>query len=111
MSALAGGHRQYKHPRKRGRVTVSGHPSDEVHPRTLQSVLTKSMRYAVVIESGSQNFSAYVPDLPGCIATGKTLDEVLANIRGATEFHLEGLRADGLPIPEPTTRWEYIEAS
>ena len=56
------------------------------------------MRYAVVIESGPENFSAYVPDLPGCIATGKTLDEVLANIRGATEFHLEGLHADGLPI-------------
>jgi len=69
------------------------------------------MRYAVVIESGPENFSAYVPDLPGCIATGKTLDEVLANIRGATEFHLEGLRADGLPIPEPTTRCGYIEAS
>jgi predicted RNase H-like HicB family nuclease len=58
------------------------------------------MRYAVVIESGPENFSAYVPDLPGCIATGKTLDEVLANIRGATEFHLEGLHADGLPIPD-----------
>jgi predicted RNase H-like HicB family nuclease len=69
------------------------------------------MRYAVVIESGPENFSAYVPDLPGCIATGKTLDEVLTNIRGATEFHLEALRADGLPIPEPTTRCEYIEAS
>jgi predicted RNase H-like HicB family nuclease len=69
------------------------------------------MRYAVVIESGPENFSAYVPDLPGCIATGKTLDEVLINIRGATEFHLEGLRADGLPIPKPTTHCEYIEAS
>ena len=69
------------------------------------------MRYAVVIESGPENFSAYVPDLPGCIAKGKTLDEVLDNIRGATEVHLEGLRADGLSIPQPTTRCEYIEAS
>jgi predicted RNase H-like HicB family nuclease len=53
-----------------------------------------------VIESGPENFSAYVPNLPGCIATGKTLEEVLTNIRGAIEFHLEGLRADGLPIPD-----------
>ena len=68
------------------------------------------MRYAVVIESGRGNFSAYVPDLPGCIATGQTLDEVLSNIRTAAEFHLEGMRQDGLPIPEPTTRCEYIEA-
>jgi predicted RNase H-like HicB family nuclease len=68
------------------------------------------MRYAVVIESGPGNFSAYVPDLPGCIATGKTLEEVLNNIRAAAEFHLEGMRQDGLPIPEPTTRCEYIEA-
>jgi predicted RNase H-like HicB family nuclease len=70
----------------------------------------KRMRYAVVIESGPENFSAYVPDLPGCIATGTTLEEVLTNIRGATKFHLEGLRADGLPIPQPITRCEYIEA-
>jgi predicted RNase H-like HicB family nuclease len=70
----------------------------------------KSMRYAVVIERGPGNFSAYVPDLPGCIATGKTLEEVLNNIRGAAEFHLEGMRQDGLSIPEPTTRCEYIEA-
>ncbi len=68
------------------------------------------MRYAVVIESGPGNFSAYVPDLPGCIATGKTLEEVLSNIRSAAEFHLKGMRQDGLPIPEPTTRCEYIEA-
>ena len=68
------------------------------------------MRYAVVIESGPENLSAYVPDLPGCIATGKTLEEVLNNIRAAAEFHLEGMRQDGLPIPEPTTRCEYIDA-
>jgi predicted RNase H-like HicB family nuclease len=68
------------------------------------------MRYAVVIESGPENFSAFVPDLPGCIATGKTLDETLNNIRNAVEFHLEGMRADGLPVPQPTTWCEYIEA-
>ena len=68
------------------------------------------MRYAVVIESGPGNFSASGPDLPGCIATGQTLAEVLSNIRAAAEFHLAGMRQEGLPIPEPTTRCEYIEA-
>jgi predicted RNase H-like HicB family nuclease len=70
------------------------------------------MRYAVVIESGRENFSAYVPDLPACVAAGKTLDETLSNIRAAVEFHLEGMRADGLPVPEPepTTHCEYVEA-
>ena len=58
-------------------------------------------KYAVVIERGPNNFSAYVPDLPGCITTGKTIDEVKANMREAIAFHLDGLREDGLPIPEP----------
>lgn len=59
-------------------------------------------KYAVVIERGPHNFSAYVPDLPGCITTGKTIDEVKGNMREAIALHLEGLREDGLPIPEPT---------
>jgi predicted RNase H-like HicB family nuclease len=64
-------------------------------------------RYAVVIESGPNNLSAYVPDLPGCITTGKTVEEVERNIREAVE--LEGMREDGEPIPEPTTSVSYIE--
>jgi predicted RNase H-like HicB family nuclease len=59
------------------------------------------MRYAVVIEKANGNYSAYVPDLPGCVATGRTQDEVNANIREAIRFHLDGLREDGLPIPQP----------
>ena len=59
------------------------------------------MRYPVVIEKGPNNYAAYVPDLPGCVATGGTRDEVARNIREAIEFHLEGMREDGLPIPEP----------
>ena len=66
-------------------------------------------RYAVVIESGPNNLSAYVPDLPGCITTGKTVAEVEHNIREAIELHLEGLMEDGDPIPEPTTSVSYIE--
>lgn len=62
------------------------------------------MRYAVVIEKAEGNFSAYVPDLPGCVATGLTIQETETGIRGAIEFHLAGLREDGSPIPEPTSR-------
>jgi predicted RNase H-like HicB family nuclease len=66
-------------------------------------------KYAVVIEKGSNNLSAYVPDLPGCITTGKTLEEIQRNIVEAIELHLEGLREDGEPIPEPSTAVQYIE--
>ena len=58
------------------------------------------MTYPVVIERGLNNYAAYVPDLPGCVATGRTRDEVARNIREAIEFHIEGMREDGLPIPE-----------
>jgi predicted RNase H-like HicB family nuclease len=68
------------------------------------------MRYAVVIEKADGNDSAYVPDLPGCIATGETMAETEADIREAIRFHSEGLQADGLPVPEPTTLAEYVEA-
>jgi predicted RNase H-like HicB family nuclease len=68
-------------------------------------------KYAVVIEKGPKNFSAYVPDLPGCITTAKTLEEIEENIREAIELHLEGLREDGEPIPEPTTVAREIEVT
>lgn len=68
------------------------------------------MRYAVVIEKADNNYAAYVPDLPGCVALGDTVEEVERLIREAIELHLDGLRQDSLPIPEPTTRCEYIEA-
>jgi len=67
------------------------------------------MRYAVVIERSKGNFSAYVPDLPGCVATGATIAEVEAEIRDAIEFHLEGMHDDGLPIPVPSSGVEYVE--
>jgi predicted RNase H-like HicB family nuclease len=69
------------------------------------------MRYAVVIEKAEGNYGAYVPDLPGCVATGNTIEEVEREIQEAIEFHLEGLRADGLPIPEPSSRVEYVEVA
>ena len=67
------------------------------------------MKYAVIIEAGAGNYSAYVPDLPGCIATGKTLDEVKQRMREAIAFHIEGLQEDGLPIPPATSLCEYVE--
>jgi predicted RNase H-like HicB family nuclease len=67
------------------------------------------MRYAIVIERAEGNFSAYVPDLPGCVATGVTVTEVEAEIREAIEFHLVGMREDGLAIPVPSSQVDYVE--
>ncbi len=68
------------------------------------------MRYAVVIEKAENNYSAYVPDLPGCVATGETVKAVEAEIRAAIRFHVDGLKADGIEIPEPSSIAEYVEA-
>ena len=68
-------------------------------------------KYLIILEKTKTGFSAYVPDLPGCVATGDTLQETEKLIREAVEFHLEGLRADGLPIPPPTSQVEYVEVS
>jgi predicted RNase H-like HicB family nuclease len=67
------------------------------------------MKYAVVIEKAEGNYSAYVPDLPGCVATGVTVEEVENEIREAIAFHIEGMREDGIAVPEPTSQVEYIE--
>jgi len=67
------------------------------------------MRYAVVVERAGENFSAYVPDLPGCVATGATQEEAEAQLREAIAFHVQGLREDGLEVPEPSSRVDYIE--
>jgi predicted RNase H-like HicB family nuclease len=67
------------------------------------------MRYGMVIDRAAKNYSAYVPDLPGCVATGQTLEKVERDICEAIKFHLEGLREDGLPTPEPTAICETVE--
>jgi predicted RNase H-like HicB family nuclease len=69
------------------------------------------MRYAIVIENAGSNYSAYVPDLPGCVATDASIEETEQAIREAIELHLEGLREDGSPIPPPSSRVEYIEVA
>ncbi len=69
------------------------------------------MRYAVVIEKAQRNYAAYVPDLPGCVATGQTLEETETQIQEAIQLHLHGMREDGLPIPESSSQVEYIEVA
>ena len=67
------------------------------------------MRYAIVVEKAENNYSAYAPDLPGCIATGSTVKEAEQEIQAAIQFHIEGLREDGLPVPAPDSVVEYLE--
>ncbi len=69
------------------------------------------MRYVMIIEEGERNYSAYLPDLPGCIATGKTIEEVKQRMSEAVAIHLRGMREDGLPIPEPVSHVEYVVAA
>lgn len=113
-----GSHRQVVHSRKPGaRVTVAGKPSLDIPPGTLNSISqasrleVTSMRYAIVIEASKNGFGACVPDLPGCVAVGESVEETESLIREAIEFHLEGLRADGTAVPQPTTRTEYVEVA
>jgi predicted RNase H-like HicB family nuclease len=75
--------------------------NDAAHAQRVQ-------KYIAILEAAGDNVSAYVPELPGCIATGRTVDDVTENIRDAIEFHLDGLREDGVPIPEPTVRARSI---
>lgn len=67
------------------------------------------MRYAIVIEKAEKNYAAYVPDLPGCVATGDTVEETEREIKEAIELHIRGMREDGLPIPQPSTQIEYVD--
>lgn len=67
------------------------------------------MRYAIVIEQAGLNYSAYVPDLPGCVATGSSIEELEEQIREAIAFHLDGLREDGMPVPAPSSHVDYVD--
>jgi predicted RNase H-like HicB family nuclease len=69
------------------------------------------MQYTVIIEKGPTSYGAYVPDLPGCVAVGATREEVEELIKGAIEMHLEGMREDGDPIPEPTTQAALVDVA
>ena len=69
------------------------------------------MRYAIVIEQADANYSAYAPDLPGCVATGATVEDTERSMREAIEFHLDGMREDGVTIPTPSSRVEYVDVA
>ena len=111
-----GSHRQFHHPTKPGTVTVAGKPSVEVPPGTLNSVLKQAglkkrqgaMQYLVVIERGPTSFGAYVPDLPGCVAVAESQAEVETLIREAMEFHIDSLRDEGRPLPDPTSSSQVV---
>jgi len=68
-------------------------------------------KYSVIIEKAGANYSAYCPDLPGCIASGKTVKATLAKIKQSIQFHIEGMKKEGFPIPRPSSQVEYIEVS
>jgi predicted RNase H-like HicB family nuclease/predicted RNA binding protein YcfA (HicA-like mRNA interferase family) len=112
LARTRGSHRQYRHPNRPALVTIAGKPSDTLHPKTWASIQASrdfrirpmtERRYLIVIEGGDDvNFSAYAPDLPGCVATGATLEECEREMREAIAFHIDGLRESGQPVPEPS---------
>ena len=69
------------------------------------------MKYAVIIEEGDNSFGAYVPDLPGCVAAGETRDQAVRLIQEAIEFHIDGLKREGQPIPEPSSSVDFVEVA
>lgn len=71
----------------------------------------KVFKYPVIIEKAESNYSAYSPDLPGCVSTGATIKETLSRMKDAIQFHIDGLKREGLDVPEPSTKVEYIEIS
>jgi predicted RNase H-like HicB family nuclease len=111
-----GSHRQFHHrdearhcdsSREGQRGSATGNAEQRVEAGRLE-VARRSMEYLVVIERGPSSFGAYVPDLPGCVAVGETRQEVEALIREAIEFHIEGLREEGQPLPEPSSTSQLV---
>jgi predicted RNase H-like HicB family nuclease len=96
-------------------VTVAGHPSDFLHPKTLATIKKQAgleMKYAVIYETGPEGgYSAYVPDLQGCVAAARTLEEVRTLMEEAIEFHIEGMRLHGEIVPEPSSLAEMLEVA
>ena len=86
-------------------MTTGNHPSNVQR----RKIIGGRARYAIVIEKAENNYSAYAPDVPGCAAVGDTLEEVQQEMREGLEFHIEGLRELGLPVPAPTTDCGYVE--
>ncbi len=114
---MKGSHRQFRHPHKPGTVTAAGKVGTEIPPGTLNSVLkqasikvmSRQLKYMIVVEEGPDSFGAHVPDLPGCVAVGDSRSEVLRLIREAIELHIEDIQQQGLEIPKPSSTGEIVE--
>jgi predicted RNA binding protein YcfA (HicA-like mRNA interferase family)/predicted RNase H-like HicB family nuclease len=117
LARIVGSHRQYRHPTKPGTVTIPGTPGKDLPPGTWHSILQASgigigrvaMRYVVVYEQSPNNWSAYVPDLPGCVAAGDTREETEQLIQEAVALHVESLRAHHEAVPSPGTWTGVVE--
>jgi len=110
LARTRGSHRQYKNANKPGTVTVAGHVERHTEAsRPEEGRERRMMRYMVVVERGATSWGAHVPDLPGCVAVGETRVEVLQLIREAIEFHIAGLKQDGLPVPAASSEGEIVE--
>ena len=105
-----GSHRQFRHATKQAiRRLGIGHAQQHTQAGRAEGGEI-GCAYAVVIEKAGANYSAYVPDLPACVANGDTPEEAEQEIRNAVRFHLEGLKEDGIPAPEPQVTLAYVEA-
>jgi predicted RNase H-like HicB family nuclease len=96
-------------PRREQRDRQRGSHRQFKHATKPQAVWIEAMKYLIVIEQTATGYSAYSPDLPGCIATGSTRDDVEREMKDAIAFHLDGLRAEGMAIPKPSTSSSYVE--
>jgi len=109
LDRIVGSHRQYRHPVKPGTVTIPGQPGKDLPPRYVEQhsqagrfeVRKGTVKYVVVYEQTPNNWAAYVPDLPGCVAVGDSREETERLIREAVALHIESLVAHGDPVPAP----------
>ncbi len=114
LNRTRGSHRQFKHSTKPGLVTSSGQARQRSRTRYAEQRLEASgaeemKKYLIVVEKTGTGYSAYSPDLDGCVATGRTREEVEREMQGVITFHLEGMAQSGEPIPEPRTYSAYVE--
>jgi predicted RNase H-like HicB family nuclease/predicted RNA binding protein YcfA (HicA-like mRNA interferase family) len=112
-----GTHRQFRHPSKPGTVTVPGQKGDELAKGRLVALASRTiseaamMEYAIVIEDAGSNYSAYVPNLPGCVSTGGSVEEATSNIREAITLHIKSLREHGEEVSMPTSRAGTVQVA
>ena len=122
LAPTRGSHHQFRQPVKPGLVTVAGSGNDDVcatyieedthaGPRRALTGGRLMSRYLVIIEESATGYSAFLPDLPGCIATGFTREEVEKTMREGVAFHLEGLRESGEPVPPPRSSATYVDVA